>query len=281
MQPQFSTTTLISSYLFLDNLLLQNGMAFTNYTSQLTYQPDPRLGPGFVAYQAPFKQFVWDSGVSGAQIMNSISGGSIGTLQRGQSGMMVDFMNGRVILPASFGTKLVITGSYAFKDFNMYFANQSQERILFTNKYYLNSRFGNTGLPPPYAFVTPAIFITNANSTNDNFAFGGIYNTTFTISLNVLAENLSQLEGALSIFVDAKHGFLPMVDPSIWPLNEYGDYKSGFNYNMICLPTSYGNPGNLYFISDIKATKVSDYAKIDEAIFLGIVDMTIQKVRTI
>jgi hypothetical protein len=285
MKPQFTTTTLLSVASWLDNIILQNGQAYTNYTSQFVYQPDQRLGPGFVAFQAPFKEFVWDSGVSGATVFNTVSGvlnGQPFVASRGTSGMMTDFVNGRVIFPVAsgFNSSMIISGSYAFKDFNVYFANQSQEQIVFTNKYYLNSRFANTGLPPAYDMVTPCIFITNANERNDNWAMGGIYNTVYTISLNILAENMSQLEGAMSILADQKNGYMPQIPVAAWPLNFYGDYQgSGWNYQKAI--SQYGSPGNLYFISNVRGTKVSDYVKIDEALFLGIVDITLEWVRNL
>lgn len=282
MKPQFATTTLLSVYPWLDYLLLQQGQAYTNVTTPLYYTPDARLGPGFVTYQAPLREFVWDSGVSGATIFNTISGTINGTpfsLSRGQSGMMTDFLNGRVILPASFGTNAIISGTYAFKDFNLYFANQSQEQIVFSNKYYLNSRFALTGRPPAYDMVTPAIFITNGNSQTNAWGMGGIYNTVITIAINVLAENLSQLEGALSLLADQKDAYLPQLGTTTWPLNEYGDYKpSGWNYQTTI--AQYGTPGNLYRISKVRCSKVSDYSKIDESMFMGIADLTIERVRS-
>jgi hypothetical protein len=282
MQPQQATTTLLSVYPWLDYLLLQKGQAYTNITTPLYYTPDPRLGTGFVTYAAPFKSFVWDSGVSGAIIINGISGSINGqpfSLSRGQSGMMTDFMNGRVILPASFGTKAIVSGSYAFKDLNVYFMNQSQEQMIFSNKYYLNSRFSLTGRPPAYDLVTPAIFITNGNSENNNWAFGGIYNTVNTIAINILAENMSQLQGVMSLLIDQKNAYMPQLSGgATWPLNFYNDYKpGGWNYQT---QIAQSNPGSLYFISKVKATAVSDYAKIDESVMLGIVDITVERVRS-
>jgi hypothetical protein len=285
MQPQQATTTLLSTYPWLDYVLLQKGQAFTNVTTPFYYQPDARLGPGFVCYQAPLKSFVWDSGVSGAVIFNTISGSMNGkpvTINRGQSGMMTDFINGRVILPAASGftpTNMVLTGTFAYKDFNIYFMNQSQEQIIFSNKYYLNSRFALTGRPPAYDMVTPAIFITNGNSKNDNWAFGGIYNTINTIAINILAENMSQLQGVMSILIDQKNAYMPQLSGgATWPLNFYGDYKpGGWNYQTQIAQSS---PGSLYFISSAKATAVSDYAKIDESVMLAIVDLTVERVRS-
>ncbi len=288
MNTQFSDLTLLSVYQWADNYLLQNGQAFTNVTTQLYYQADPVLDPQYVAYAAPFRSWVWDSGVSGANIINGVSG-SI-TLGRGQSGTLIDFVNGRVLLPAAAGTGQLISGSYAFKDFNLYFANQTAETMVFANKYYLNARFTPTGGLPPtqwnpltnsYNMVTPCIFVTNANVENKPFIFGGVYNTTTTISLNVLAENMGQLEGCLSLFTDAQDVAFVQTTPAQWPLNFYNDYKNGSGYNYVSLVQQFGTPANQYNITSVKVSKVSDYAKMDESTFLGLVDITVVKPRRI
>lgn len=287
MTPQFSLLTLQSAYQWLDYYLLTKGQAYTNQTTQFYYQPDPQLGSAYVAYASPFKSFVWDTGVAGATIFNGITG-SWGGLTRGQDGLMTDFVNGRAILPASFGTTAVVSGSYAVKDFNVYFANQTQERMIFTNKYYLNGRFSNaqgvnggspTGIAP-YSMVTPAIFVTNANSDNRPWAIGGLYNTITTISLNVLAENELQLEGALSLVVDSQDIIFPQVTVNQWPYNFYGDYNNSTGYSYESILAESG-PGGNYTVLKVKASKVSDYVKIDEALFLGLADMTVGFTRLI
>lgn len=280
MQTQFDTVAALSFYLWMDNLLLQKGQAYTNYSSRLYYQADPQIGAGYVAYAAPFKSFVWDSGVSGANILNTVSG-SAGTINRGQSGMIVDYVNGRVLLNSSVGKNAIISGSYAFKDFNLYFANQTQEKIVFTNKYYLNSRFSRsiTGIPPAYNMVTPCIFISAVVDENKPWAFGGVYNTNLTMSVNILAENQSQLQGALSLFADSKDACFPQLSTTLWPLNNFGDYKSGYNYEY--LKNQYGTPSNLLTITKVRSSAVSDYAEIDQAIWLGAAMFTVEKPRFI
>lgn len=279
MNTQFSTVASLSFYAWLDNLLLQKGQAYTNYSSRLYYQPDPQIGTGYVAYAAPFKSFVWDSGVTGANILQTVSG-SAGIINRG-SGMMVDYENGRVLLNAGIGKNAIVSGTYAFKDFNVYFGNQTQERMVFTNKYYLNSRFNRpiTGIPPAYDMVTPCIFITAAVDENKPWAFGGVYNTNITFSVNILAENQSQLQGALSLFSDSKDVCFPQLNTTLWPLNSFGDYKSGYNYEY--LKNQYGTPSNLFTITKVRASAVSDYAQIDQAIWLGYATFTVEKPRFI
>lgn len=283
MNYSFSETTLNSFYQWLDNQILSKGQAFYQTTSQFLYQPDPTLGAGYVAYAAPIKSLVWDSGIPGANVITGISG-SFGALSQGQSGMMIDYVNSRVILPASFGTSAVISGSYSFKELNVYYANQSQEKMVFTNKYYLNSRFNRTpatSTPPPYTMVTPCIFITNAMTENEPWAFGGVYKTVFHITLNVLAENLSQLEGVLSIMEDSKQAYFPQLGPNQWPLDSFGALKGGSGYSYSALVAQNGQPGNLYTIEDVKTSKVGDGIKINESVFVGQVDLTISKPRSI
>ncbi len=279
MITQFPQLALQSFYQFWDNRLLQKGQAYTN-NAGLLYSQTVGVPAGYVAYAAPFKSFVWDSGVSGANILESVSG-SAGVIHRGQSGMIVDFENGRVLLNAAVGTNATISGSYSFKDLNVYFANDTQERMVFTNKPYLNSRFGNplTGIPPAYDLVTPCIFVSNVHSQNDPLALGGLYNTKLTVTLNILAETPTQLEGALALLIDSQDSVFPLLPESAWPLNSFGDYKSGYNY--VATQAQYASGPNLFYIEKVTASKVSDYAKVDQAIWLGVCDVQIAKARTI
>lgn len=279
MNNSFASTTLLSFMQWLDNKILSAGSAFTNNTSEFYYKPDQRLGPSFVTYQAPFKSFVWDSGINNANVITGISG-DFGYLSNGQSGMMIDYENGRVILPSSFGANRKVSGSYSFKDFNIYFANQSQEDVVFTNKYYLNSRFNRqpTQCPPAYDIAIPAIFISNISERNDNFQFGGLYKSSILIGVTVLAENLNQLDGALSILNDAKDENFPQLPQSAWPLNSYGNFKSGV-YSYKSLP--YCSSENLYSISSVQTSKIADGIKLNEAVFGGVAYLRVEKPRII
>ncbi len=286
MAPQFSSTTLMSFHLWLQNYIEQKGQAYTNTSSRLYYQPDTQL-PQYVAYASPFRSWICDSGVSGAQIPSCISGslglGGTGFVGRGQSGMIIDYENGRVLFPASVGSNAIISGSYAFKDINVYKANETAETMVFTNKYYLNSRFARpiTGIPPPYDEVTPCIFVSDAHTSNAGFALGGTYNTTMHVTLNVFAETMTQLEGVNSMLTDAVDLCFPQLPFSAWPLNFIGDYKGGTGYNYQALKQQNNTPANLYSITEVRASKVGDGVKIDEGIFLGMVDVTIERLRAI
>jgi hypothetical protein len=275
----YSTTTLLSFSQWLDNYLLQRGQAYVNTTGRFYYQADSTL-IGKVGYAAPFRSIVYDSGVSGALILETVNG-SLGTLGRGQSGMTVDYPNGRVLFNSAVGASALISGAYSFRDINVYFANQSQERIVFTNKYYLNSRFNRspTSIPAPNQFVTPAIFVSIVKEKNEPGAYGGLYNTRTSMAMNVLAETQSQLEGVMSLLTDADQISFPQLPASAYPLGSFGDCKSGYNYETVM--AQYGSSDNLYTVYDIEASPMPDSVRADEGLFVGLVECDVVKMRTI
>lgn len=285
MIPQFSNTSNISFLLWSENKLLTKGLAYNNYTSKLYYSRDQNAsGNGLVAYASPFKQWVYDKSISGAQICESISG-SI-SLSNGISGMRIDYENGRILLPISFGTGLNISGSYAFKDLNFYLANETEESLITSNKYYLNSRFKR---PPtsgitPYVMATPAIFFNSLNSRQEDFALGGLYNSVDNVSLVVMAENVSILDSVFSIFRDTKNQCFVQLAYQNYPLDEFGNVKTGVyptGYSYRDLSASLNFPGNLYYINSVRNSKLSDRVKASEGLFVGLIDIEISKVRQI
>lgn len=204
------------------------------------------------------------------------------TISKTDWNMTVDYVNGRIMLPSPpFTSDMLISGTYAVKGFNLYFSNQSQERIVFSNKYYLNSRFNRsiTGIPPPRSFVTPCIFITSPGEENEPASFGGLYNTKTQVSLIVMGETLAQTQSALDLVRDANQVSFPQLPVSSSPIGPLGDLKQGYNYSL--LASQYNQPGNLCTISNVRTSLLSDSVRIDQSIFLGIAEMTVEKMRTI
>lgn len=283
MIPQFNNNALASFFFWSENELLSKTLAYKNYTSRLYYMDDERL-PNHVTYSSPFKQWNYNSAISGSNIASGISG-SI-TLSNNQSGMQIDYDNGRVILPASFGKNLNISGSYSFKEINFYLADETEEKLLISNKAYLNSRFvkqiPSSGIAP-YDQVAPAIFVNLANNHTEGLALGGLKNSEINISMVVMVETMSQLDAVLGTFADSKEKYFPQLSVYDDPINEYGNiktgiYPNGYNYNDIIVQK--GQPGNLFFIKDVWTSKISDRIQINEDIFAGVIDITISRIRT-
>jgi hypothetical protein len=283
MKPQFVNNAVASFLFWSENELLTKGEAYKNFTSKLYYAPDPRLGSSYNTFASPFKQWVYNQGISGANIMSGVSGSV--NLTNYQSGLQIDYDNGRVILPSSLGTGLNITGSYAFKEVNFYLSNETEEFLITDNKYYLNSRFigqAPSGKLPPYDFVNPAIFIVHSNVGNEPIALGGMKDTEINLSMVVMVETSYHLDAILGIYADSEEKSFPLLSIYDDPINEYGNvkqslYPSGFNYSNIIAEK--GQPGNLLYIKSVAGAKVSDRIKLNSQLFAGVVDFTVSKFR--
>ena len=201
MKPQFQHEITTSFALWIDNYLLKKGEAFKNHTTNLYYMEDSRLAAGLSAFSSPFKQWVFDESIANADIPSEVTINGVATPR--SSTLIFDFQNGRIITTGTSPTD-TIQASYAVKDFNIYVTNETEENLIVESKFDVNSRFKTEETPiPAYDQVLPAIFINVTNNLNDPFTLGGEDQTTTDIRCVVMAENIFQLDGALSIFNDA------------------------------------------------------------------------------
>lgn len=103
-----------SFLLWFDNYLLNKGQAYTNENEFFYPSIDDSL-PGFAIYASPYKQIVYDSSVIGANIMSGVYPiNSNVFLERGQSGIKIDYSNGRVFADTAITGELYdyVTGNY-------------------------------------------------------------------------------------------------------------------------------------------------------------------------
>ncbi len=277
MTPQFSNITDLSFFYWLQNEISTKGQTYFTGNSQLFYYNDTRLPSPYVTFNAPFKQWMIDSGIT--FVPNSVSG-SFGTLTRGQSGLMFDYDNGRVIM-TGVGTGLAISGSYTFKEFNYYLSNETQEQVIFNTNYYLNPRFApGTGAIPPYTIALPAVFVCNLNSNNTPFSFGGEDQTVQNYGLVFMAENINQINALKSICRDATYKYIPQLQIADDPINEWGDFKNGTGFAYSNLVALRGSPNNLYRIDRVMTSTLSDrWVKPNYTIFMGLADFDISRIR--
>ena len=274
MIPQYDNNLLASVFLWAEYKTLQVGQAYINLTCRLFPTVDRSLPAGYQSYSFPIKGWNYDSGVSGALVINSISGGGYSEPLTRASGVHFDYINGRAIVPTSLGTNLILTGTASVKQINHYQANESEEALLTQSKYFVNPRFINpltASGAPPHIYATPAIFVNPVQMKNNAYAFGGLVDSKSTISLVVLAESNFQLNAVLSLFRDTRYQYFPLISIDQDPLDQWGDLKSGYNYQQYI--TDYGTPGNLVYIEDTYTAKLSDAAKMNQQVFAGLVDL--------
>ena len=282
MKPQFQHQVITSFALWLDHVILNRGQAFQNIESSFYYQNDERLDPDFVSFASPHKQWVTDSGVNKAKIIDSIILDGY-KVDRGKQGIKYDFNNGRVLVPrmlANSGSN--VEGSYAVKDFNVYITDQTEEELLIETKFDKNSRFDQDifqGIKP-YDQVVPAIFCSYEQGENVPFAFGGEDTTQSSIRCVVFAENSYQLDGVFSILKDLNLSSIANVGFYEHPLNEFGDLKYG-SYDYKDLSDRYfnvRNSGSTFYLDGVSVSKLNDRVakKAHPGLYIGFVDFAVR-----
>lgn len=286
MIPQFQHKLASSFTLWFDNYLLTKGQAYTNTTGRFYYYQDERLPTTYKVFGSPYKQWVSDYSISGATIpsgvfVNGLFSGRATGASNSTSARILDFENGRALISGA-ATGAVVTGSFAVKDFNIYYTNENEEDLLVENKFIPQSQIG-TNLSPtyaqPYDQVVPAIYICNAAFENKPFAFGGMDQTVTNLNAVVIAENPYQLDGVLSIFADSRNECIVDIPFDNYPFTEYGDLKSGY-YNYQNLKNQYIN-NNKYFIDKVKTSKMSDKPRksLVNDLYVGFIDFDVSIMR--
>ena len=273
MKPQFQHEVTTSFTLWLENYYLTKGEAFQNKTSTLTEFTDDRIATGLQSFSSPHKQWVFDTSIPNANVPQSVSIDGADVAR--SDSLIIDYQNGRIITSGL--TNPNITVNYALKDFNIYVTNETEENLIIESKFDLNSRFKQDETPiPPYAQVLPAIFINNTRNINDPFSFGGQDTTTTDIRCVVMAENIYQLEGILSIFNDASKKCFAALAFEDYPITEFGDAPN-FNYKSLVESRLESNPAALHHIDRVDVSKLSDRVtrKIDPNTFVGFIDFEV------
>lgn len=284
MTPQQENNLLASFYLFTQYKVNQQGVAYQTLTTRFFPTEDPSLPAGYQGYSAPLKGIIYDSGVSGALVMNSVSGGGFSAPLTRASGMYVDYINGRVILPTSLGTNLALTGTASFEEVRVYTPNETEDYLITQGKYFVNPSFYQpltASGAPPGVYATPCIFINQIEAHNEAFQLGGLVDSKSTITVTAFCESNYQLNALFSIFRDLRYQNFPMLNTISDPLNQWGDVKggAGTGYNYLNTVATYGTPGNFVYIENVRTSKVSNNVRLNPQQFVGIIDLETSYVR--
>lgn len=254
MRESFDAKLITSFYLWLDYVILSKGRGFVNISSDFYRTAETQLP--FYSYSSPYKSFVYDSSISGANIMTGISG-SNGFIPRGTSGIKIDYYNGRIL--TNQGLVSNFSGSYSLREFNIYLQNDDEASIIFQNRYKYNPEFGNSysGSVPKEVYL-PGIFLNLPDSKNVPFAFGGEDDTKSTIRLTIINDKYNKNIDLISLLKDQCQSYFPILSISDTPLDKYGDLKTGY-YNYEHLRNSAQENGNqLVRIEYVAASTLND-----------------------
>lgn len=277
MKPQYQHNVTTSFALWLDHYLLDKGEAYSNQTGRFVYYSDPRLSSTYKPFGSKYKQWVFDSSITGATIPTGFYVNSV--FKSRDDGLKIDFLNGRV-LASGVSTGAAVTGSFAVKEFNVYLSNDSEDDLILENNLEANKKFPWTGAYlDPYDQVFPAVYVCPDNIDNKPFSFGGEDETTAYIKCVVFAESPYSLEGVMSLFADSKQKVFKEKDFTSYPLNEYGDIKTA----PYSFDDYYLNPdtNSELFIKDVTVSKFKDRRASAGAArsYIGFMDFEITKYR--
>lgn len=273
MNKQFLHTLNTSFGLWFEHELLQEGKAYRNISGSLYKTTDGNF-PSYSIYSNPYGQFVYDSSISGANI---ISGAYLNGnfTNRSSNGLIIDYNNGRCLFTGNINQS--VTASYAIKDFNLYYTTQTDAQLVMVTKQELRPKFNVpvTGVPNN-SHIAPLIYIKRDSSTNDPFAFGGQDLTTAQYRAIVMGPDDYAVDGVGSIFMDAARKNLMLLTGT--PLNRFGDFAVNNSFNYLNEVANQYNPTNLVWIDDVDFYRFNaeTEVKINKDMVFAFLDFTIK-----
>ena len=291
MIAHFENQVMSSLLLFIANKVCKKGQAFTNHGSYF-YSVEDQV-EGSHSLSAPFKQLVVDTSLEavGADVMTGVFfgaqpferfppyGGNIDPASQtsGPYPYTINHYQGQVTFEEDH--KLLISGDYSVKDFNIYLTSLAEEQLLFETKFTLNPTTleDPTGLAPE-AQTYPAIFIKNNGGQNEPFAFGGADNTIINARAIVLADSTYELDAVCGILKDTARENLKLIDNDELPFDARGAYTGQlFNYETI--EKAAGMEISEVFVSKVMSNR-GDFTNLNPDVYSAFVDFELRKVRT-
>ena len=301
MKVQYENSLMSSFLLYVDNKVLKKGDAYTNHSGY--FYPVTNSFKDYDVVASPFKQFVYDTSVTGATVMSGIyydtSSSSSTTfdgraneqhkfIKVGTSGFQsinhhegsVYFNTGNFVSNGNYR----VSGHYSVKDFNTYITQENEEDLLFERKFYLKPKTNQsvTGLAPdaePY----PAIFLKSINSVNEPFAFGGEDNTVVTARAIILSDSAFKMDAVCSILRDTARDYVPLMSAEELPFMAHGGL-TGLEYNYDALKANKVSNDSGVYISSVSVSKnvarQSDMKNVNTNVFTAFVDFEFEKVRS-
>lgn len=267
--------TLLSSFKEFLSFKINNDLqAFSNKSLGIYEYSPVRQISGKSFYGSAYSQWLYDSSVSGVQVPSGI-----GSLNRGTSGLSIDFKNGRFLVDS--GVALSGQVNVSVPDFNIYLTSSSVQKILLEKKYLYKPNLVAANQPiPPDSIVAPCIFLSYTNTTNEEWALGGIKESEFSVQVAVFADNIYKLIGIQKVIRDITRKIFPLIP--FTPLNELNDLKYGYwNYQMI---SDYEDDINNFAYIDQTTFRILDLDYINQEhpnILVGLGNVKIAKYRSL
>ncbi len=237
----------------------------------------PQVDQSTVGYKwaSPYQSWVFDSCVSGATVASGAYTSSGQFLTRA-SGLVIDYVHGRVISPYNWGP---LSGNYARKEINVYFATEEQTNFWLEHVFNEDAsiRYANTG-GIASRFTAPCVILTNSRTENTPWALGGSKDAKATIRAFAVTDSNYLQEGLNSLLADSVNRYVPIATYADAPIGTSGDLK-GSTYNYCTgVFAKYGCANGAY-IEKVVSYKVNELANRNTNYNLSIMEFDLSKIR--
>ncbi len=277
MKETFDTKLAQSVVEWLKNVITNDGQGYINTGGALYLQADSTRQQ-FKTYQSPYRSWVYDSCVEGANVPSGFYNSSGQFLTR-ESGLIFDFINGRVLSSGNWGGQL--SGNYSKQEYNVQFTSSEVAGLYIDRVFNANPDIDYTKTGAyPYSYTAPIIFVTNANADNQPYALGGgIVKSNRSYRLYCITRDPFGQEALVSTLTDKVNKTIPLLNSSQMPLQFYGDIKSGV-YDYCDLK----NPGTCAsgaYIESIYHYKINQKTNNSALWLASAYDLQLQTIRTV
>lgn len=250
MQPQFIHNVNASFLYWFEHELLSKGGCYTNYSGELYAVKDNRFAQSGI-YSSPYGSFVYDSSIIGARLPSGVYIDN--TFVDRQSGLTIDYNNGRVLLPPNLhGSKVTIDS--AIKNYNVYPTDLPEEKLIFEERVSFKPQvnYPVSGLPAG-TYIAPCVFVKYYHMDNQPYAFGGMDESSIYIRAIIFDKDQYGLDGVGNIFCDAQYKSFMLLDS--YPFNYFGDFVSGNSYDYLSAVQQSYDKTKMVFIESVDFTR--------------------------
>lgn len=284
MKTQFSHNLLSSFYLWFEGRLLSSqGQAYVvNQSNSFEYADFKDIPPTHIGYQGRFRGLVADHSISNPNSGVFVDGNFV---TGSNTGIFIDYLNGRVILPVASGANLSIEANNAVKEINLYYYENDEAEVVISSDFVdyddPNSTFLTNLSEKIYEklYLLPACFIKYVSSENESIAFSGERDSKTRMRAMIIAKDNYTIDGVLSLFADTKGSCIPIIPFEDAPYGLFNSVKS-FPYSYSSYAANYQTKS---YIENVVTSKL-DYSiamdKMERNILIGFIDFDLSTFRT-
>lgn len=259
----------------------QGGAYSTNQSNSFTLAEFDDIPSSYYAYQGRFRGLVQDDSISTPNSGIFINGNFV---SGDSTGVIIDYKNGRVVVPQASGVSLNITANNSVKEVQVYPYEDDEAQLVLSSDFvdfddqsstFLSSLVGDVA---QNTYILPACFLRHALTENENYAFGGEKDSRTKIRAVVIAKDNYIIDGLMSLFADTQGSCVTIFPYEDHPYGVLDSIKS-FPYSYTSFQSQYGRKS---YIEKVHTSKL-DYGismnKLEKNILIGFIDFDLSTFR--